>query len=40
MELHRGGRCACFADPDGNLWEAARDAAFPIDAQGRMALPS
>jgi len=35
-----GGWYGYFADPDGNLWEVAHNPDFPIDAEGRIALPA
>jgi uncharacterized protein len=35
-----GGWYGYFADPEGNLWEVAHNPAFPIDAEGRIGLPS
>jgi catechol 2,3-dioxygenase-like lactoylglutathione lyase family enzyme len=35
-----GGWYGYFADPDGNVWEVAHNPAFPIDAEGRISLPS
>lgn len=34
-----GGWYGYFADVDGNLWEVAHNPAFPLDAEGRIALP-
>jgi catechol 2,3-dioxygenase-like lactoylglutathione lyase family enzyme len=34
-----GGWYGYFADPEDNLWEVARNPAFPIDAGGNIALP-
>lgn len=34
-----GGWYGYFADPEGNLWEVAHNPDFPIDADGRIALP-
>jgi uncharacterized protein len=31
-----GGYSGYFADPDGHLWEIARNPFFPIDEQGRI----
>ncbi|WP_258176261.1 VOC family protein [Halomonas ventosae] len=33
-----GGYSGYFADPDGHLWEVARNPGFPIDAQGNTRL--
>lgn len=35
-----GGWYGYFADPEGNLWEVAHNPAFPIDAEGRISLPT
>ena len=34
-----GGWYGYFADPEGNLWEVAHNPDFPIDADGKIALP-
>ena len=34
-----GGWYGYFADSEGHLWEVAHNPAFPIDAEGRIALP-
>ena len=34
-----GGWYGYFSDPEGNLWEVAHNPAFPIDADGNIALP-
>jgi predicted CoA-binding protein/predicted lactoylglutathione lyase len=34
-----GGRQGYFADTEGNLWEVAHNASFPIDDDGRIFLP-
>lgn len=34
-----GGWYGYFADPEGNLWEVAHNADFPLDAEGRISLP-
>jgi catechol 2,3-dioxygenase-like lactoylglutathione lyase family enzyme len=34
-----GGRQGYFADTEGNLWEVAHNASFPIAADGSIALP-
>lgn len=34
-----GGWYGYFADPEDNLWEVAHNPDFPIDAEGRIALP-
>jgi len=34
-----GGYCGYFADPDGHLWEVAYNPMFPLDPNGRIALP-
>jgi predicted lactoylglutathione lyase len=34
-----GGYSGYFADSEGHLWEAAHNPGFPIDADGRVALP-
>jgi len=33
------GSSGYFADPDGHLWEVAYNPGFPIDADGRIAIP-
>jgi catechol 2,3-dioxygenase-like lactoylglutathione lyase family enzyme len=35
-----GGYSGYFADPDGHLWEVAHNPDFPLDAEGRVQLPS
>ena len=35
-----GGWYGYFADPEDNLWEVAHNPDFPIDAEGRIALPA
>lgn len=35
-----GGYSGYFADPDGHLWEVAYNPFFPIDAEGRLHLPT
>ena len=35
-----GGYSGYFADPDGHLWEVAFNPHFPLDAAGRLQLPS
>jgi catechol 2,3-dioxygenase-like lactoylglutathione lyase family enzyme len=35
-----GGRYGYFTDPDGHLWEVAHNPAFPIAADGTIALPA
>jgi len=35
-----GGVQGYFEDTEGNLWEVAYNAAFPIDADGNIALPA
>ena len=35
-----GGWYGYFADTEGNLWEVAHNPGFPLDAEGRIALPS
>jgi catechol 2,3-dioxygenase-like lactoylglutathione lyase family enzyme len=35
-----GGYSGYFADPDGHLWEVAHNPGFPLDAEGRVQLPS
>jgi uncharacterized protein len=35
-----GGWYAYFADPEGHVWEVAHNPQFPIDADGRIALPA
>jgi catechol 2,3-dioxygenase-like lactoylglutathione lyase family enzyme len=35
-----GGYSGYFADPDGHLWEVAHNPDFPLDAEGRLQLPS
>lgn len=34
-----GGRSGYFADPDGHLWEIAWNPFWPVDAEGRIAIP-
>lgn len=34
-----GGYAACFADPDGHLWEVAHNPGIPLDADGALQLP-
>ncbi len=34
-----GGYSGYFADPDGHLWEVAWNPHFPLDVDGRIALP-
>jgi catechol 2,3-dioxygenase-like lactoylglutathione lyase family enzyme len=34
-----GGYSACFADPDGHLWEVAYNPDFPLGPDGRPTLP-
>lgn len=34
-----GGMQGYFEDTEGNLWEVAHNADFPIDAEGRISLP-
>ena len=35
-----GGYSGYFADPDGHLWEVAHNPGFPLDADGRIQLPT
>lgn len=35
-----GGWYGYFADMDGNIWEVAHNPDFPLDAEGRIALPT
>ena len=35
-----GGWYGYFADPEDNVWEVAHNPDFPIDAEGRIALPA
>jgi catechol 2,3-dioxygenase-like lactoylglutathione lyase family enzyme len=35
-----GGYSGYFADPDGHLWEVAHNPGFPLDAEGRIELPT
>lgn len=35
-----GGYSGYFSDPDGHLWEIAYNPFFPLDDQGRIALPA
>jgi catechol 2,3-dioxygenase-like lactoylglutathione lyase family enzyme len=35
-----GGYSGYFADPDGHLWEVAYNPAWPLDAEGRLQLPT
>ena len=39
-ETFWGGYSAAFADPDGHPWEVAHNPRWPLDAEGRVALPS
>ena len=34
-----GGYAACFADPDGHLWEIAHNPGFPLADDGSLILP-
>jgi uncharacterized protein len=34
-----GGYAACFADPDGHLWEIAHNPGFPLDEHGAVTIP-
>ena len=34
-----GGYAACFADPDGHLWEVAHNPGFTLAADGALRLP-
>lgn len=34
-----GGYSGYFSDPDGHLWEVAHNPGFPLDEDGRVALP-
>jgi uncharacterized protein len=34
-----GGYSGWFADPEGNAWEVAHNPAWPLDPQGRVAIP-
>lgn len=34
-----GGVVGYFADPDGHVWEAAFNPAFPFDGSGRLVVP-
>lgn len=34
-----GGYAACFADPDGHLWEVAYNPGFPLGADGAITIP-
>ncbi len=35
-----GGWYGYFEDSEGNLWEVAHNPSFPLDAEGRISLPS
>ena len=35
-----GGYSGYFADPDGHVWEIANNPFWPLDADGRLTLPS
>ena len=35
-----GGWYGYFADTEGNLWEVAHNPGFPLDAEGRISLPT
>lgn len=39
QETDWGGYSGYFADPDGHLWEVARNPFFPLGDDGRVALP-
>lgn len=38
-ETFYGGYAACFADPDGHVWEIAYNPGFTINDDGAIALP-
>ena len=38
-ETFYGGYAACFADPDGHLWEVAHNPGFTLAADGSLILP-
>jgi len=38
-ETFYGGYAACFADPDGHLWEVAYNPGFTLDEDGSIILP-
>jgi catechol 2,3-dioxygenase-like lactoylglutathione lyase family enzyme len=40
QELVWGGYGGYFADPDGHLWEVAHNPFWPLDADGRIVLPT
>ena len=35
-----GGYAGCFRDPDGHVWEVACNAAFPLDDDGNLHVPT
>jgi predicted lactoylglutathione lyase len=39
QDVFWGGYSGYFADPDGHLWEVAHNPFFPLDDDGRLALP-
>ncbi|MGE3076225.1 MAG: VOC family protein [Dehalococcoidia bacterium] len=38
-ETSYGGYAACFADPDGHIWEIAYNPGFPLASDGSLTLP-
>jgi predicted lactoylglutathione lyase len=38
-ETFYGGYAACFADPDGHIWEISFNPGFTLDADGSIILP-
>jgi predicted lactoylglutathione lyase len=40
QDVFWGGYCGYFSDPDGHLWEIAWNPFFPLDARGRLSLPT
>lgn len=39
-ETFYGGYAACFADPDGHVWEIAHNPGFVLDEDGALHVPS
>lgn len=39
-ETFYGGYAACFADPDGHLWEIAHNPGIPLNDDGTLQLPT
>jgi uncharacterized glyoxalase superfamily protein PhnB len=38
-ETFYGGYAACFADPDGHIWEVAHNPGFTLAEDGSLILP-